>query len=338
MEVLNECPACGSDDLVPVDFPTDLKEHELQEFGSAVIKDSGLALCSRCQLLFARNRQDKSDVLGYYHAFSKIEKREYAVYPPPQEFLQAQERLSNYLFKLLESEQGVLEGKTSALNIRTECGLHMARLRDEYGFTELYGLDHFDSNMRYAREDLGLENMGFLHPYEFELPFERKQFDLVLCNHLVTHAFKPMALLAHLRQLLTDNGAVVVYNEIDHMPRFYEGSLHKKGVVNFHKQLLTQNSLHNMCRLGGFKAKMLACNPEKIRWASNRGSMVFLLRKGEPISPDALPAFGRREVLDAIAEGRAKYDRHLEKKAWRAKTIPLYRTATSFKHWLRRRV
>jgi hypothetical protein len=147
-----------------------------------------------------------------------------------------------------------------------------------------------------------------------------------------------MSLLAHLRQLLTDDGAVVLYNEIDHMPRFYEGSLHKKGVVNFHKQLLTQDSLYNMCRLGGFEPKLLACHPEKIRWASNRGSMVFVLRKGESISPDALPVFDRNEVLDAIAEGRAKYDRHLEKKARRAKTIPLYKTVTSVKHWLRRRV
>ncbi|WP_455234005.1 class I SAM-dependent methyltransferase [Thiogranum longum] len=338
MKTLDRCPACDSGELIPIDFPTDLKDHEVREFGSVVIKDSGFALCARCQLLFARNRQDRSDAVGYYDAFSKLEKREYAVYPPPREFLDAQNRLSDYLFQLLGSEAGVLEGKQSVLNIRSECGMHLARLRDDYGFKELYGLDHFESNIRYAKENLGLVNMGLLHPFELEIPFDRKQFDLILCNHLVTHAFEPMSLLAHLRQLLSEDGAVVLYNEIDHMPRFYEGSLYKKGVVNFHKQLLTEPSLHNMCLLGGFQPKMLACNPEKIRWASNRGSMVFLLRKGEAIAPDALPPFDRKPVLDAIAEGRAKYDRHLERKAKKAETIPLYKTVTSVKRWLRRRV
>ena len=336
MKTLSQCPACGSQELLPVDFPTDLKESEIREFSGVVAADSDFALCARCELLFARKRQDASDTVAYYDTFTTIEKRDYAVYPPPQEFLDAQARLSEFLLGLLESA-GVLQGRSSVLNIRSECGLHLAGLRDRYGFSELYGLDHFESNFRYAREDLGISHMAELHPFSPAVPFERKRFDLVLCNHMVTHALEPMKLLAWFRELLEDGGVVVLYNEIDHLPRFYEGSLYKKGVVNFHKQLLTQKSLDNLCRLGGFDTEFLACNPEKIRWASNRGSMVFLLRPSQPLAVEALPPADTGAVLEAIAAGRERHRAERERKARRAQSIPLYRTAISIKRWLRRR-
>lgn len=336
MKSLTQCPACGTQELFPVDFPTDVKESEIREFAPVVTADSDFALCARCELLFARNRQDASDTVAYYDTFTTLEKRDYAVYPPPQEFLDAQAQLSDFLLGLLESA-GVLEDRSSVLNVRSECGLHLAGLRDRYGFSELYGLDHFESNIRYAREDLGIPNMAELHPFSPAVPFERKRFDLVLCNHMVTHALEPMKLLAWFRELLEENGVLVLYNEIDHTPRFSEGSLYKKGVVNFHKQLLTQRSLDNLCRLGGFETEFLACNPEKIRWASNRGSMVFMLRSGQPLAVESLPSADTGAVLDAIASGRERHRAARERKARRAQSIPFYRTAVSFKRWLRHR-
>jgi hypothetical protein len=154
---------------------------------------------------------------------------------------------------------------------------------------------------------------------------------------MVTHALEPMALLAWLRGLLAENGVLVLYNEIDHMPRFLEGSLYKKGVVNFHKQLLTQTSLNNLCRLAGFETEMLANSSEKIRWASNRGSMVFMLRQGKPLAAADLPPANTADVLAAIATGRDQHLRERKKKARRAQAIPFYRTAVSVKHWFRNR-
>ena len=131
MITLKHCPACETPDPIAIGIPTNVTAADEERFESGVVADSRYAVCSRCDLLFARRRQDETDVDAYYRAFQVIEKRDYAVYPPPQFFLQQQQKFSNWL--LTELQPADISDVKSVLNVRCENGIHLANLRQRFG-------------------------------------------------------------------------------------------------------------------------------------------------------------------------------------------------------------
>jgi 2-polyprenyl-3-methyl-5-hydroxy-6-metoxy-1,4-benzoquinol methylase len=258
--------------------------------------------------MFARNRQERGEIDAYYEAFPVIEKRGYTVWPLPQRFIDAQTAFCDRLVGTLE-EAGLIRAEMSVLNIRCEFGAHLARLRDKHGVKELYGLDHFATNLRHAREVLGLENLDSLDPYLTELPFGSKKFDLILANHLLTHALDPMGLMAILRARVAPGGAVVFYNEIDHIAIMDLPKTFRRGVVSYHKQLLTRTSLENMCRLAGFRTAWLDYDPVGIKWASGRHSRTIVGYPAEPIEVSAITAPQENDLYQAYEAGLAAHGR-----------------------------
>ncbi len=301
---LARCPACSGEALDAVALPVDAADPRLAAFAHVLIADSDFALCRRCELLFARRRQGPEEREAYYRAFPEVEGRAYAdVYPPPDDFLRAQTDFSEYLVGVLD-RAGLLRPGQRVLNLRCEFGAHLDRLRRLHGAGELYGLDHFESNLRYAREVFGLTHLALLDPFELSIPFDPPHYDLVLANHLLTHALEPMALLARLRELVAPGGALVLYNEIDHLPVLRRRKRYARGYNNYHKQLLTRRSVVNVCALAGLEARLLSCEAKGRRWAASGHSMVLLARPCEPLAPDALPPGEPDETHAAVRTGR----------------------------------
>ena len=303
MQWLDRCVACGHDELAAVDLPLKTSADHLEEFRSVVVVDSAFALCRRCDLVFARRRQSPQEAARYNEAFHEFKLDRYIQYPPVPTYIENSRWVAEQVVSLLDRE-GLLRSDMKFLNVRCEGGTQLALLRDRYGISQVYGLDYAEPNIRYAKEDLGLAHVAMLEPVDFSVPFEEKQFDLVCAGHQLTHALEPMLLLARFRELLAPGGALVLYNEPDHIPSFRDGTDHARRIIRFHKQLFVQSSLRNMCRLVGFDARLIDYSTELVRWARTPNTMTLLLRPSEPVRPDALRPEQGDEILAALRRGR----------------------------------
>jgi SAM-dependent methyltransferase len=84
-------------------------------------------------------------------------------------------------------------------------GVRLARLRS-LGW-DGYGQDVDPAAVAYARDILGLE----VHLGELEdMPFGEKSFDYITLNHVIEHAYDPVALLKKCRRLLKVGGLLVI--------------------------------------------------------------------------------------------------------------------------------
>ena len=142
-------------------------------------------------------------------------------------------------------KQGVLSDGMRIAHIRSDVGSFMLAIQQEFPNCQIHGFDYFDSNIRYARAQ-GLGDVAELDPARLCL-LEEPGYDLVICNHVMTHAFDPKADLKTLYRVIKPGGALFLYNEADHLLRFQPDSAHYQWVAlnNFHKQLLTSHSLNN---------------------------------------------------------------------------------------------
>lgn len=292
MVELQRCPACGADTLDAIALPSNLQGQDGEL--AARWGDSAFRLCRRCELLFAGRRQGPDEAEEYYECFMKLERRDYAVYPPPQLFVENQLAYARDEMEHLHAA-GVIRPRMRALHVRCECGAHLRHLRDRFGVEQLYGLDHFDSNIRFAQQDFGLRHVAPLHPLKLTLPFECREFDLILANHQLTHALDPASLMRQLIDLLAPDGVLVLHGEIDHEQWFRKYGNPHDGIITFHKQILTKNSLLNLCRSFGLKPHLLHYDAQGLKWARSHCSMTVLATRevqpsGERLQTD-LPAF-----------------------------------------------
>lgn len=261
-----ECPSCADDrvfDLLPkgdeVDTTLDLvfdrsRSAEFTPFGLAAFLSPRFAICPRCALIFVRTRSTPEAAKDYYaRLFHVIETPlPYATLPIPERFVDRKGRIARDLIATL-AEHGVLSGVESVLYVRCNAGEGPRVLRDEHGLTEVYALEVLPSLMRHAREVLGLANIEPLHVPEFENPFARKRFDLILCDEAFGHAHDPRRVAATLRSLLAEGGALVCFNEKDHAQILRSGKLFPHGMNFFHKQLYTRRSLRLFLEDRGFE-------------------------------------------------------------------------------------
>ncbi len=246
---LAECPGCGGRTFHEVYAYND---HVYRpEPAARAIATSAFSACPACGLFFARRRQDRDSVGEFYTNFAQFENRHYAVYPPPANYLRGKEKRSAQICASLD-ERGMLRSGLAVLHIRSDGGTLLAHLRERWNASGLFGLDYFDSNIRYAKEVLHLPNIAKLDG-GCRIPFAQR-FDLIISNHMLTHALEPRAFLATLRGLLAPDGAVFFYNENDHEALFDpKQELLSGGINAFHKQLLTRVSLANLLQRAGFR-------------------------------------------------------------------------------------
>jgi SAM-dependent methyltransferase len=242
------CPCCGGVDCESVACRNDLYAIEGV---SDSMKDSDYYVCLDCSLIFARRRQSLESAALFYQWFAHLERRDYAIYPPPQNYIRAKADVARTHVQYL-ADSGVLLPGMNIAHVRCDVGSDLVQIRERFPGCTLHGLDYFDSNIRYAHEQ-GLDGVGQLDPACINLP-EGTAYDLIICNHIFTHAFDPTADLQMLYRALKPGGVLFLYNEIDHHLRFQPNGPFYQWVAlnNFHKQLFAPQSVELFLTRGGF--------------------------------------------------------------------------------------
>ncbi|MDA1326305.1 MAG: class I SAM-dependent methyltransferase [Proteobacteria bacterium] len=242
------CPCCGGRDLEAVACRNDLNAIDGVNDG---MRDSFYHVCLDCSVIFARRRQSLASVPLFYQWFAHLERRDYAVYPPPQNYIQAKSAGARTLLGYL-ADRGVLSPGMTIAHVRCDAGSLLMRIREQFPDCTLHGYDYFESNIRYAH-DQGLDGVGQLDAAGIKFA-DGTAYDLIVCNHIFTHSFDPAADLQKLYAALKPGGVLFLYNEVDHLLRFQPKGRFYQWVAlnNFHKQLLSPASLEVLLTRGGF--------------------------------------------------------------------------------------
>lgn len=317
LQAIDACVACATpsgavwlpeNDLTHIDHRVNVEQSLLR---------SDFSLCLRCGLLFARRRFFGENLQAHYQRFAELENRTYAVYPPPPAYRAGKEKAARQLADQLTAF-GLIQPTTRILHIRCDFGSLLTILSERVGRERVFGLDYFESNQRYGREVLGLEHLAPLICDPPSHPFGSQPFDLVLCNHQLTHSPQPKSLLRWLHEILAPGGSVIFYNEPDHRLAFADNRLLDVGVNHFHFQLLTEDSFQNFLHLGGWEAKIFG----------HAGAMLqALVRPTSPTSIEELPLFSDTRWLTQLEAWRTRYDKRKS-----SISVRLRRWASQFRH------
>ena len=265
---LSACPSCGWGEgiLLPV-RPAVVKAGACQ-----VIERPRYTRCGGCSLIYAAIRQSPDELEAYHQAFQESEQRTYTVYPPPPEYLQHQAAYAEALGLIVDRHIDVSD--QHVLQLRCECGFHLARLKDRGA--EVWGLDYFPSNVQYARENLGV-SAGLMTADLASSPGLDRAYDVILSNHLLTHALDLTETLHVMLRVLRPGGTLILHGEPDLTIRIRQRW--PKRINNYHKQLFTRESLVAVCRQVGLEADVVHTFKKGLTHAIPAHSMVAIARR-----------------------------------------------------------
>ncbi len=285
-ETLNICPCCGSAKFDLVQRFNDLRTHP---WIAGQVGVSNYSLCRLCGLLFAAERESPEVARDYYEMFGEAVGKPYA-----SEVIAATQRKGKMrqAMDLAESMKGggLFKPGMRVLHIRCDAGALLRQILADVPDAQLFGLDYFYSNVVAAKES-GLKNVAILEPRAIEIPFVGP-FDLIITNHIFTHALKPHDDLETLMKAIAPDGAMFFYNELDHDLMLDEASPHfvPTDMISYHKQLFTAATFARFFKGNGLDAELLE---------RRKSTMVFIARKlnapaFEPASRDEMSATKKR--------------------------------------------
>ena len=166
------------------------------------------------------------------------------------------------------------------LEIRPRFGAIGASLRRLYG-GETAALPLFEVQQLLVREVYGTRADHLLDYETLSIPYEGC-FDLVVANHLLTHAVRPAQALAAIREKLSPGGHLYLYNEPDEAD-FLETCKSIFNTLNaFHLQTFDGPSLARALQSAGFEPSFIG---------PHQGTCIALARVAatpiivQPISP-----------------------------------------------------
>ncbi len=266
MHSLPHCPACGHSNLTavfsgqkpdntlarlvnkPLPFPLpgfDLKLHAISDWH----------VCEHCALLFAKNRPDAAGLSDWYpQLFQFSEERSYNTAELPQAYIESKAKSSKELLATINSHD-VLTHAKSVIHFRTGPGHLLAEAKRQDPGLDIYGLEYFEHPAAYARTLVGNDRIAVINVPEPTHPFAIKTFDVVIANHFLTHAHDPQALMAYFRSILSSEGTLVLYNELDHDLSLKSMTAYARGLNFFHKQLFTRKTLIGFVQACGFSVE-----------------------------------------------------------------------------------
>lgn len=239
MQQLRSCPSCGSDNVRDAFDDNDLSSNDTLP---DPLRHSDYRLCHHCALIFAAWRQVPAAADAYYQLFPSLEHRDYAIYPPPEAYRSGKAKVAGWIAGELK-KAGLLKDNVRILHVRCDCGSLGPAVRRDAENATVIGLDYFDSNIRFANEN-GHVEASPLSPSGAVL-MGREDFDVIVINHVFTHALDLHGDLDTYLKMLRPEGALFVYNEIDFSESLRLGGRHfrLKPVNNYHKQLFSPRSL-----------------------------------------------------------------------------------------------
>ncbi len=286
MQRLLACPSCGGDDLRDLFDDNDISQHD--ELPDA-LRRSDYRLCRHCALIFASWRQLPEAADAYYDLFPSLEHRDYATYPPPQTYQKSKAEVANWIAGEL-NKQDLLKDHVRILHVRCDCGSLGPAVRSHIPNAVVVGLDYFASNVRFANENGSVE-AGDLSPAG-ATPLHHEKFDIIIINHMFTHALDLRSDLDIYLEMLGEEGVLFVYNEIDfsEMLRLGGRYFRLKPVNNYHKQLFSPHSFQRLFALAGCRI---------VQAQRRRNTLCALVRRDpalrfEPASETEVKAVGEQ--------------------------------------------
>jgi methyltransferase family protein len=283
---LARCPVCGTPECTPVS-----EFNKLLLLESGVDDDARVykyALCHGCGVVHARRRPvgpryryilDRFEItLGRAHdgvpipasavlgstALDDDERR--ALHKRVSRGIFVSEHLGlnrrEYLPALLQDRMAnsvhiellgslVPLSRPRVLELRPRLGSIGAALKRLYE-ADVYDMPLFDGQQFLIEEAYGIPATHKVDYDTFAIPYEG-QFDLVVANHMFTHAVRPRAFFDTVRERLNPGGYVYLYNEPDERDFLENGKSMFNSLNAFHLQTFNAPSLARSLEAAGFE-------------------------------------------------------------------------------------
>ena len=223
---VNHCVACGSAELrfafgregrrhnslarLSGDLPKGVDPRFLSAAARIAWK-----ICGHCGLIFAGNRPPAEGCESWYLPMFKLsEERSYDESPLPDDYVRGKAKSGAALYGMLKA-RGLIARGARILHIRCATG-ELLRLAKENDGADAWGFDFFPSCVAHANGMLGEDRVKLLAGPHPRISGFGGKFDLIVSNHMITHAHDPKLLALELRESLASNGVLIVYNEADH--------------------------------------------------------------------------------------------------------------------------
>jgi SAM-dependent methyltransferase len=179
------------------------------------------------------------------------------------------------------------------LEIRPRTGAISDSLRRLYA-AQAFTLPIFESQQEIVRGLYGIPADALVDFEQFQIPYQGP-FDLVVSNHMLTHALAPADFLDTISQALAPGGHLYLYNEMDEAEYLSSPATMFRTLNPFHMQVFTAAALERALSLRGFDVVFLG--------HSDAIHMVCLARKATP-KPAAMPEAERKRRLKKYREAR----------------------------------
>lgn len=136
------------------------------------------------------------------------------------------------------------------LEVRSRTGSILDGLRRAWG-AEVCAMPIWESQQFLLREVYGIDTSDLIDFDRFSIPFDGL-FDLIICNHLLTHVLRPRDFFAELRARLKPGGCVYLHNEPDDA-EFLQGRQSMLATLNpLHLQAFDPPSVSRALASNGF--------------------------------------------------------------------------------------
>ena len=137
------------------------------------------------------------------------------------------------------------------LEIRSRSGAILDGLRRAWN-ARVFAMPIWESQQFILREILAIPTSELIDFERFTIPFDGP-FDLIVCNHMLTHSLHPAAFLAEVRRCLAPGGHVYLHAEPDDA-EFLDGNQSMFATLNpLHMQAFDQASLMRLLEANGFE-------------------------------------------------------------------------------------
>ena len=169
------------------------------------------------------------------------------------------------------------------LEIRSRAGSIGAALRRLYGATP-HAMAIFE-NQRFVIEQVYGIRTSLIDFDHFAIPHDGA-FDVIVSNHMLTHAVRPRDFLATVRDRLVPGGYLYLYNEPDDAEYLTEG----KSMIS------TMNAFHLQTFDGKSLVRALAANGFSVTFLTRFGGHLLCLCRKDEQQPPASATMDDREL------------------------------------------
>jgi len=181
------------------------------------------------------------------------------------------------------------------LEVRSRVGTIVNGLRRQFG-ASVMAMPIFESQQLIVREMYGIECSDLIDYDMFTIPFDAP-FDLIVCNHMLTHIVRVDRFFDQVREHMKPGGHLYLYNEIDEHDFFVVG----KSLINtlnaVHMQVFDRPSLVRLLNTNGFEVVFIK---------SHIGPRVCLAQFTGKRDWAPMPFDERHRRIQAYSDARAR--------------------------------